>query len=181
MLRIILTYGLVAGIIVAVPMAIIATSFQDVIPPAWGMAIGYLTMLVALTAVFVAIKRHRDVEGGGVIRFWSAFGLGLAISAVAGIVYVLAWEGVLAALGGTDAFIDGYTAQVRASGGDPAEIAQSVRQMEEMRASYANPLFRLPITFSEFFPVGILVSLVSAALLRNPRLLPARRDDAFAR
>jgi hypothetical protein len=29
------------------------------------------------------------------------------------------------------------------------------------------------MTFIELFPVGILVSLVSAALLRNSRLLPA--------
>jgi hypothetical protein len=31
------------------------------------------------------------------------------------------------------------------------------------------------MTFVEIFPVGVLVSLVSVALLRNPRFLPARR------
>ena len=40
--------------------------------------------------------------------------------------------------------------------------------------NYANPLYRLPITFVEMFPVGVLISLVSAALLRNSRFLPAR-------
>src|SRR3546814_12654255 len=35
-------------------------------------------------------------------------------------------------------------------------------------------MFRLPMTFVEIFPVGVLVSLVSAAVLRNPRVLPAR-------
>jgi hypothetical protein len=45
--------------------------------------------------------------------------------------------------------------------------------MESMRTSYANPLFRIPMTFLEIFPVGLLVSLVSASLLRNPKLLPA--------
>ena len=40
--------------------------------------------------------------------------------------------------------------------------------------SYANPLFRLPITFVEMFPIGVLISLVSAAVLRNSRFLPAR-------
>ncbi len=39
---------------------------------------------------------------------------------------------------------------------------------------YAKPWYRMPMTFAEIFPVGILVSLVSAALLRNPRFLPAR-------
>jgi len=34
---------------------------------------------------------------------------------------------------------------------------------------YANPLFRLPMTFAEIFPVGVLVSLISALVLRKPR------------
>ena len=42
-----------------------------------------------------------------------------------------------------------------------------------MRASYANPLFRIPMTFMEIFPVGFLVALVSALLLRNPKILRA--------
>ncbi len=181
MLRTILIHGGIAGVIVAVAMIAISVPLMGRIPPAWGMAIGYLTMLIALSTVFVAVKRRRDFEGGGVIRFWPAFGLGLAISAVAGIFYVLAWEVTLAVIGGPDVFIDGYIAQLRSGGGDPAGVAASVRQMEDMRHSYADPLFRLPITFTEFFPVGVLVSLVSAGLLRNPRFAPARRDPALTR
>ena len=44
-----------------------------------------------------------------------------------------------------------------------------------MQASYRNPLFRMLVTLSEIFPVGLLVSLVSAALLRFPGFLPRRR------
>jgi hypothetical protein len=47
-------------------------------------------------------------------------------------------------------------------------------EMDAFRVQYANPLFRLPMTFAEIFPVGVLVSLISAAILRNPRVLPAR-------
>ena len=47
--------------------------------------------------------------------------------------------------------------------------------MERFKQQYANPLFRLPMTFTEVFPVGVLVSLISAGLLRNSRFLPARR------
>lgn len=45
---------------------------------------------------------------------------------------------------------------------------------EASKVQYANPLFRLPMVFAEIFPVGVLVSLISAALLRNRRFLPAR-------
>jgi len=47
--------------------------------------------------------------------------------------------------------------------------------MERFKTMYANPAYRLPMTFVEIFPVGVLVSLMSAAVLRNSRVLPARR------
>ena len=45
--------------------------------------------------------------------------------------------------------------------------------MNELEARYANPLFRLPMTFLEIFPVGLLVALAAAAMLRNSKVLPA--------
>lgn len=146
-------------------------------PLTYGMLIGYTTMLIALSTVFVAIKRKRDVDGGGVIRFWPAFGLGLGISAVAGLLYVLAWEAALAVtqVDFIGVYSDAIIARERAGGASPQALAELRAEMAGFRESYANPLFRLPMTFSEIFPVGILVSLVSAALLRNSRFLPTRR------
>jgi hypothetical protein len=76
------------------------------------------------------------------------------------------------------AFIDSYsTAAVeaaRAKGAPAAEIEVLAARMDDFRRQYANPLFRMPVTFVEIFPVGVLVSLISAALLRNSGFLPAR-------
>ena len=47
--------------------------------------------------------------------------------------------------------------------------------MQRFKTQYAHPLFRMPMTFTEIFPVGVLVSLISAGLLRKPSFLPARR------
>jgi hypothetical protein len=137
---------------------------------------GYLIMLLALSLVFFGVKRLRDRELGGVIRFIPALLAGLGISAVASVIYVIGWEITLAV---TDfAFIDSYsTAAVeaaRAKGASAADVAAVTTQMDEFRLQYANPLFRLPVTFIEIFPVGVLISLISAALLRNSRFLPAR-------
>ena len=178
MLHKILSYGAIAGLIVGIPMLAMMLATAGNPPLEYGMLVGYTTMLVALSTVFVAIKRQRDLNGGGVIRFWPAFGLGLGISAVAGLLYVLAWEAALAI---TQAdFISSYTetlvAEQQAKGAGPAAIAKLRAEMEAFRVSYANPLFRMPMTFAEIFPVGVLVSLVSAGLLRNPRFLPARRQ-----
>jgi len=167
-----LVYGLLSGsVIAAVITAALVLGPEDT----HSLWFGYLVMLVALTFIFVGVKRYRDVERGGVIKFLPAFGMGLAIAIVAGIAYVCVWEAYLAASGYR--FMDEYIAAMvrhsQAEGASAAAIAAQVAEMESMRASYANPLFRIPMTFLEVFPVGLLIALISAALLRNPKLLPA--------
>lgn len=174
MLNTILKFGVLAGLVVGVSLSVVVLTMHQ--SGGWGMAIGYSIMLVGLSAIFVAIKQRRDVEGGGVIRFWPAFGLGLGISVIASIIYVIAWESAcaMAGLDFAKAYGDQLIAAERAKGA-AGDVAKVTREMAEFRTQYANPLFRWPMTFAEIFPVGILVSLISAGLLRNPRFLPAKR------
>jgi Protein of unknown function (DUF4199) len=112
-----------------------------------------------------------------VIRFWPAFAMGLGISLVAGVFYVLAWEAALAVTGmdyGAE-FAGHMIEQQKAAGVSAAELAKYVAEMERFKTQYANPLYRMPMTFTEIFPVGVLVSLISAGLLRKPGFLSARR------
>ncbi len=178
--RTILIYGLIAAIVVAVPLFAIGTLMRDNPPPgAVGMAIGYLTMLIAFTAIFAGIKQHRDVALGGAIRFWPALGMGVAIALIGSLGYVVMWEAVLA-LNEPD-FVARMAARMveerRAAGATAPELAAYKAQMDAGLAQYANPLIRIPITLTEVFPIGLLVALISAALLRNPRflMLPANR------
>lgn len=175
MTRYTLVYGAIAGaIVITVICASLALNAPSHANSEW---FGYLVMLVALSLIFVGIKRYRDVECGGVIRFGRAFALGLGIAAVAGLIYVVGWEIFLAASGRD--FMAEYTQDVltrmESEGASLADIQAKAAQLQGLAVSYRNPLFRVPITFVEIFPVGLLVALVSAALLRNPRLLPARR------
>lgn len=178
MLKKIISFGSLAGIVVGVPLFAMAVAMNGQPPPSYGVALGYATMLIALTAVFVAIKRHRDVDLGGVIRFWPAFSLGLGISLVASLCYVVAWEAALAVTGMD--FAGDYAKllieQQRAQGVSGEALARFTAEMQQFTVQYANPLYRLPMTFAEIFPVGVLVSLISAALLRNSRFLAARRS-----
>jgi hypothetical protein len=177
MFKRILSYGTIAGFIVGIPMFVLAVATQGLPPMPYGMVIGYLTMLIALSTVFVAIKRHRDVDRGGVIGFWPAFGLGLGISFVASLFYVAAWEITIAF---THVDFGAFYANMlieekKAKGVSGEALAQFTRQMQQFVSDYANPLYRLPMTFTEIFPVGVLVSLVAAALFRNRRFLALRR------
>ena len=176
MLRYILKYGLVAGVVAGGVLSAVSIALAGQQMLEHGMVIGYLTMLVALSAVFVGIKRHRDAELGGVIRFWPAFGLGIGISFVASVIYMLSWELAtsIVHLDFADAYAKFLIEQERAKGASAEALAKRAAEMETFKVQYANPLFRLPMTFAEIFPVGVLVSLASAALLRSSRFMPAR-------
>jgi hypothetical protein len=167
-------YGGIAG---AIAITIICTTLAMDLPShATSMFVGYLIMLAALSLIFVGVKRYRDVECGGVIRFGRAFGLGVGMAVVASVVYALGWE-IFIAVSSFD-FMSGYTndmiATMRTEGAAQAAIDAKVAQMAEMKAMYDNPMMRIPMIFAEIAPVGLLVSLVSAALLRNPKVMPAR-------
>ncbi|MGH6872556.1 MAG: DUF4199 domain-containing protein [Rhizomicrobium sp.] len=175
MTRIIVIYGLISG--AAVALGITATIvFSGGQPPHSSVFLGYLIMLVALSSILVGVRQYRDGVQGGVIGFWKALGIGLGIAAVAGVAYVAVWEAYVA-LAHYDFAADYARATLaakRAAGVSGADYRKAVAEMDTFRAQYANPLYRWPMTFIEIFPVGVLISLVSAALLRNPRFLPAR-------
>jgi hypothetical protein len=177
MLRNILIFGVIAGLVVGGINFAIFVTLGDQPPMEHGMLIGYAVMLVALSAVFVGIKRHRDIALGGVIRFWPAFGMGVAISFVAGLFHVFAWEASQAVTGAdfASAYSNYLIEQARARGDSAAAIAAMSAELAQFQVQYANPWFRMPMVFTEIFPVGVLVSLVSAGLLRKPSFLPARR------
>jgi hypothetical protein len=169
-----LVYGGLSG---AVAISVLVFSLAFNLPNhSHSLWFGYLVMLVALSLIFVGVKRYRDVECGGVVSFGRAFMIGLGIALVAAVIYALGWELYLA-VSGKD-FMADYTGSIldrlRAAGATPAAIAAKTAEMRDMAEAYRNPLFRLPMTFVEIFPVGLVVTLVSAALLRNPKLLPAR-------
>ena len=181
MTRIILTYGLISGLVVvlAITGTLVLSGSDAPHSPVW---LGYLIMLVALSSIVVGVKQYRDRALGGVIRFRTALLVGLGIAVVAAVTYVAVWEVYLAMTNYTfmDRYVEATLEAKRAAGVTGEAYAKVAANMENMRVQYANPLFRLPITFIEIFPVGLLIALVAAALLRNPRFLPARARPAAA-
>ena len=175
MKKIIAVYGLIAGAIIAASVALsLALDFssEHLAGLEW---LGYAIMIIAFSMIFVAVKGYRDRELGGVIGFGTAFRVGIGITLVASLIYVVAWEINLAVT--DNAFIEVYTQsyleEKEAAGASEAEMNELRADMQVMRERYANPLFRMPITFLEIFPVGLLITLISAFVLRNSRILPA--------
>lgn len=172
--RIIFVYGVIAGVTVALLMRVAMMLFPE--GGTAGMVAGFSSMIIALTFVFIGVKRYRDVELGGVIRFGKALAVGFGIAAIATILYVAAWELYLYFTNYT--FMDEYTRialeQAQKAGKSAAEVAALAKEMDGFKVLYANPLSRWAVTAMEISPVAILMPVISAALLRNSAFMPAK-------
>ena len=170
MRRIVLTYGLIAGAILAALM-LLTLPFQDRIGFDRGAVIGYTSMVLAFLMVFFGVKSYRDNVAGGIVSFGTAFKVGLLITAVATVCYVATWQLVYYRF--TPDFADKYAAYTVAkaekSGASEAEIAEQRKKMAEFTEMYKNPLVNIAFTFLEPLPVGIVFTLVTAGVMSRKR------------
>ena len=177
MRKTVLVYGLLSGgIIIAIICGTIAVWGGLHEMEGLGQWVGYLVMVVALSAMFFGVKSYRDHTLGGVIKFKTAFLVGLLITLVASVVYVAGWEVYLAAT--NYSFMEQYTSsqieKLKAKGVSGEQLEKQVADMNYWKEMYKNPFIRAAMTFMEIFPVGLIIALISAAILRKSEVLPAR-------
>lgn len=171
MKKTVLTYGGIAGGAIVILM-FISMSLLEGDNPNFKLAeiLGYITMIGALSLIFVAIKTYRDRELDGVINFGKAFKIGLMITLVASAIYIAGWM-IYSSTGGASEFMEQYTQytieEMRKSGEPQEVIDQKITEMEKFQEMYKNPLVKIGFTFLEIFPVGLLISLIAAGLLRK--------------
>jgi hypothetical protein len=175
MRKIVLTFGLIAGAILSLMMAI-SMAFHDQIGFDRGMIVGYTSMVLSFLLVYFGVRRYRDTVAGGTIGFWRAFFVGFLITAVASLCYVVAWE-VLSHFYMQD-YMDKYAAyalaKAQAAGATPEQLAAQAQEMARFKALYANPFIKAAFTFLEPLPVALVMSLLSAGLLRRRGESPER-------
>lgn len=168
MRRIVLTFGLIAGAVMSA-MMVITTTVLDDIGFDKGAIVGYTSMVLAFLMTYVGIKSYRDNVGGGVISFGRALSVGLLITMVATVCYVVTWEVIYYKV--APDFGEKYAAyaveSTRKAGGSAAEIAKKLKEMQEFQEMYKNPIVNIGFTFLEPLPVGVALALLSAALLKR--------------
>lgn len=170
MRKIVLTFGLIAGAILAATM-LISVPFMDQIGATSGMIYGYTTMVLAFLMVYFGVRSYRDNSASGSVTFGRAFAVGLMIALIASVCYVATWEVIYYRF--MPDFADKYAAQTiehaRQSGASEAQIAEETRKMEAFKQSYSNPLVNIAMTLLEPLPVGVVFTLVSAGVLSRRR------------
>lgn len=169
MKKIVLRFGLASGAILVTLSAIMLPCMNGSVDFDYGEVIGYSSMVLAFLMVFFGVRSYRDNVAGGRISFGKAFQVGILICLITCAIYVISWE--IAYFNFFPDFLDKYTAhtlaRMRESGASAADIQKTTAQMATMAKYYKNPLFNSAITFMEVFPVGLIMTLVSAAILRR--------------
>jgi len=168
MKKTVLTFGLISGAVSSVLM-LSTVPFIDRIGFDKGAIVGYSGMVLSFLLVFFGIRSYRENVGDGQISFGRALSVGLLITFISCLCYVATWEIVYFKL--MPGFADKYTSyiveQVRASGASQQVIDAKVQEMKTFKAWYDNPLFNAAVTFLEPLPIGVPISLISAAILRR--------------
>jgi Protein of unknown function (DUF4199) len=169
MKKTVLKFGFIAGAIF-VAMMVTTMPFLDQIGFQYGEIIGYTTLLVAFAFVFVGIRSYRENVGNGYITFGRAFKVGILITVIASLCYVISWQIVY--FGFVPDFGEKYIAYLseksRAAGASPEQVANEAAEMGRFMALYKNPVYNFLITFFvEPFPMGLVITLISAAILRK--------------
>ena len=176
MKRIIIVNGLIAGAIVSLMFAIsYPLTHNGTLSNESSMVVGYISMVIALSLVFVGIKSYRDQHQKGVITFGKGFVVGILITLIASVMYAGTWEIYYNTVASDfmEKYTTSYLDEMKKEGASDAEIDQQRTEMAEFGEMYKNPVIRFGVTLSEILPVGIIITLISAALLRRKEFLPS--------
>jgi len=170
MKKTVLTFGLLSGAIISALM-LATVPFMHKIGMSGGMVIGYTTMVAAFLLVFFGIRSYRENIGDGRISFGRALGVGVLIMLIGCACYVITWEFIY--FNFMPDFAEKYAAFViddmRAKGASAAELAQKMAEMKRFQVLYNNIFFNVGMTLLEPLPVGLIMTFISALILRRGR------------
>jgi len=175
MKKTVLTFGLISGAMMIVMMAA-TMPFADKIGFDRMLIIGYTTMVAAFLMVFFGIRSYRENIGEGKISFGKAFAIGILITLITCVCYVAAWEVIYFKF--MPDFAEKYgqhlVEKAKAAGATQQAIESKLQEMRQLKERLDNPFINAAMTFTEPFPVGLVITLISSFILRKTG---KKRDD----
>jgi uncharacterized membrane protein (DUF485 family) len=161
-------YGLLSGLALAILVAV-TVPFEHHTNARWTMAFSYTIMVLSFLIVFVGVKHYRDTECGGSITFGRGLAVGVLMMLISCACYVAMWEVLMATV--EKNFAHEYTAglvkRAQNSGLQGAALERKIAEARKFEAMYSNPLYSAAITLLEPLPVGMVMALVTAGVLRR--------------
>ena len=168
MKKTVLTFGLISGVLIS-GMMLGTIPFAERIGFDKGVYVGYTTMVLAFLLVFFGIRSYRENVGDGKITFGRACAVGILIALITCAFYVFTWEIMYFTLmpGFAEKYGSYLIEKLRASGATQQAIDAQLQQMKQFKQMLDNPLINAAMTFAEVFPIGLIVTLISSAILRK--------------
>jgi len=181
MKKTVLTFGLISGAVSSALM-LLSVPLLNRIGFDRGAVLGYSGIVLSFLFVFFGVRSYRENVGHGAIGFGRALAVGLLITLISCVCYVATWEIIYFKL--WPGFADQYSAfamdKARASGASPQKLEETARQLALFKDMYDKPLLNAAITLVEPLPIGLVVTFVSAGVLRR-RPAPAAAVPSAAR
>jgi len=169
MKRIVLKFGVIAGLILSGMVFTMTALLGDGSDFEKGEAYGYLFSIAAFSMIFLGIRAYRDKELGGTINFNKGFRIGILITLIASVMYTISWMLYFNFI--DDSFIEKYTSyyieKLNASGKPQAEINAEIEKFNSNMENYKNPAVMSLFTFLEVFPIGLVISILCALLMKR--------------
>ncbi|MCA0229813.1 MAG: DUF4199 domain-containing protein [Bacteroidetes bacterium] len=167
MKRYIFIFGLVLGTILCVNMVYMVNLCYTNPDFSGNELMGYAAMVLIFSLIFFGVRNYRNKELGGHISFGQAFKTGAFIALIGSTMYVFVWLFYYYLF--VPDYLDIYTSHVlkEVAQTDTAALAAKTKEMAEFKEMYKNPLYVVLITYTEVLPVGLIVALVSALILKR--------------
>jgi hypothetical protein len=164
----VLTFGLISGAIAAL-MMLVTIPFIGRVPFEYLTALGYTIFVTCFLMVFFGIRSYRENVGGGTITFGRAFKVGILITLISCVIYVISWEVIRHNF--LPDFLEKYSNYMvekqRAAGATQEQLNVMVHENQKFVEMYKNPFIRFASSMMEAFPVGLLMTLLSAWILKR--------------
>jgi len=174
MSKIIIVYGLIAGAILAGMIFLMMAIVGDSSDFERGESVGYISMAMAFSMIFFGIRSHRDKNLQGVISFNLAFRIGILITLIASICYILAWLTYFNFVDSTfiERYSEFFTNKLQSSGKPQEEITKELKAFHENMENYKSPGVMAVFTVLEVFPMGLIITILCSMLMKKAAPAP---------
>lgn len=155
----VLKFGLLSGAFMLLTMLIAFVFFKD---ESWAMTeyFGYSSMILVFLIMFFGIREHKMKNLGGTITYKQAFLTGLYITIICSLIYAITWMFISY---NDPEMVENMLNTYYTPNGEELS-AEKLKEINGFKESYNNPAIRFGMTLMEIFPVGLVFTLIYAAI-----------------
>ncbi len=130
--------------------------------------IGYTTIVVSLSFIWLGIKHYRDKISDGKVSFGKALSIGLLISLFASVAFAVINAVYVEVIDPnfTADYYNYHVAEIK-SNLSGAELEEALEKMESQKELFSSTTVGSLVMFLTVFVIGFIISLISSLILQR--------------